>query len=95
MKDKKLEMIVLLNGNFVPFLIDASDKEKYTKIIETAITAGRGDPGFYIKLNEYVTIMTNYVVGWYFREPVQSPADKVMNFLKKEVNNGEDWKSEE
>jgi len=98
MKEEFVELIVLLNGNFVPFALKSSDMDKYNKILADAIKAGIEDKTFYIQLAPTVVILTNSIVGWYFRPKAEAPTEKMMKFLDKKLpdaNEGDDWKNED
>ena len=99
MKDKNVELIVLLAGNFVPFLIKETDKQIYQDSLVNAVKdkEGRKEPTFYIQIGN-ACIFVNHIVGWYFRDPPPNQAEKLMDFIDKKLpddNNGNEWKKDE
>ena len=94
MNEEMIEMIVLMNGNFAPLLMKKSDMAVNESALMQAIRSGKKDEYFFFKLNG-VTIFTNAIVGWYFRQKAEAPTDKMIKFLKKELNPNENWKNGE
>lgn len=98
MKKEIVEMVVLLNGNFLPFAIPADEKEKYESILVKAIKEGKDQELFYIKMTPDVLIFTKNILGWYFRPKAVSTSEQVLKLVEKElsnINESDDWKSEE
>ena len=91
MKNELIEMIVLLNGNFVPFQIRASEREGFEKAIVDAIKKGTDAPYYYLVLGP-MTVLVKNILGWYFRPKIEAPTDKMMKFLGKHLDQGEGWR---
>ena len=95
MNEEMVEMIVLLNGNFVPLLMKKSDMGKNEEFLMNAIKDGKENPYFFFKLHG-ATIFTKNIVGWYFRPKMEAPSDKMIKFLEKKLDDGGDsWKKDE
>ncbi len=89
-----MELIILLNGNFVPFLVESSEMETIEKGLIKAIKEGKGDPFHFYKVG-LVTVFTNSILGWYFRQKIVAPTEKMMEFLDKKMpdaGGGDEWK---
>ncbi|SRR3990167_8874903 len=91
--DKQIECIILLNGNFIPVRIFKNKANEFNELLLNTTTSKSTSP-FVSLLGAMIKVDT--IVGWYFREIVQSPTDKVIDFMEKKLpdnNEGEEWKS--
>lgn len=95
---KKLECVVLLRGNFVVVPITEDRKSDLSNVLHEVNKKSADDSTMFLKWGDDITILAKEIVGWYFRPPVESSADKLMKFIDKKMPNdgaGEDWKGGE
>lgn len=91
--NKVIDLVLLLNGNFIPLMIYSNNLPKLEKQLKA-----------YISNSEDVLVQmdtccfrSKALLGWYVREHIQNPADKVIEFLDKKLpdeNAGDEWKNE-
>ena len=85
--NKKLELVVMLNGNFCVIPTSESEMDTDVKIITDGIKSSISDPYYFINYKGYI-LLTKYIVGFYFRIPVENMQKKAVELLEK--INGED-----
>lgn len=61
-----IELIVLLNGAIVPIMIPVSRKNYFNELLAQA-TAPDAPQGTLLSLGDDYRIMTDKIVGWYYR----------------------------
>lgn len=94
--NEQLECVILLNGGFLITRLLKSKIGEFSKFLLDQVknsvpVIGEVD---FISLPEGY-IKKSSIIGWYFREIVQSPTDKVIDFMDKKLpdsNEGEEWK---
>jgi hypothetical protein len=98
--DEKLELVIMLNGNYCVIPILESELKEKQKFIIDCISKGLIDAAHFLSLNGYFILSKN-ILGFYVREPVENYASKVVKFMEKaekqidDCNSGDDWKAEE
>lgn len=92
MNDEVIDLIVLLNGNFLPIATLTSKKNTMQNSLVAAYKAGQKDPNHFINFGDSVIISKN-IVGWYFRPHGGTVTEQVLELLKKQTSDGDDWKS--
>lgn len=90
---KQLECVVLLRGNFVVVPLLTEQKGQLTTMLHDVIKKSNEDPTLFLRWGEDITILAKEVVGWYFRLPVESTADKLLKYIDK-GSPGDEWKDQ-
>lgn len=103
MKQELVDLIILLNGNHVPFIIQKDSIETVDKSIEEFLLNEEND-------NKWMCIKDVYgwtrrihpkaVVGWYFKPHIENLAEKnneqvskLLDILKNDTTDGDEWKN--
>lgn len=95
---KIIELVVLLQGNWAVAKIDGSDESKLRteKLLVSIIQDSYNDPFKFLKLGD-ITVFGKYIMGWYFRQPVENTTDKLLQFIDKKLpdkDEGEEWRGQ-
>jgi len=100
MKNEKLELVVLLRGNYIVVAALQNQKETLTNLLHECCKKSNEDPNLFLKWED-VTILAKEIVGWYFRQPVVSNQEQIMELVKKQTellenqtDEGDDWKED-
>jgi hypothetical protein len=94
---KKLECVILLNGNFVVIPTTDDKKKELVNLLYESKKNSSKDPNLYMAWGEDICIVAKEVVGWYFRVPVESSTQQLMKFIEKKLpdtNEGDGWKGQ-
>ena len=91
----KLELVILLNGNFIP--IPVLDKKQQQELSDASIIKLiKEDPDHPFVFINGCCFRANSVVGWYWRTPPTNNIDKMVKLVEKSLDTpGEDWKNGE
>ena len=75
---KKLECVVLLNGNFVVIPVLENKKKELSEMLHDCNKKSNGDPTIFLKYEDNITILAKEIVGWYFRDVIEPSTKKVI-----------------
>lgn len=92
-----IELIILMNGSFVPVKIPAERKAYFNDLLAQA-TSPDAPKGVLLSLGDDYRLITSAIVGWYFRPVIVNQAEKIVKLIEKQVNkeSGDDsWKDTE
>ena len=95
---KKLECVILLNGNFVVVSVTEDKKKELSNFLQESKKGCTKDPNSFVAWGEDVIVMAKDIVGWYFRSPVESSTQQLMKFIEKKLpdaGEGDTWKGGE
>jgi hypothetical protein len=91
--DKRLEMVIMLEGNYCVIPCMLSEMKYLSNLVITCIKEGSKDSLHYLNYKGYM-VLSNKILGCYFREPPPSYQDKAIKLLEKiSTPEGDDWKS--
>ena len=93
--ESKIECVILLNGNFIPVRIFKSKMTEFNNLLLEKVSKVDAINSPFISLSGAM-IKADTIVGWYFREIIQSPTDKVIEFMEKKLpdnEEGNEWKN--
>ena len=97
MKNNKLWLVVLFNGNHMPIMIDESQRVEMTSFLNECVKFSKDDLYHYSVWGDF-TIISKNIIGWYFKEveenTIQERILKATEKMVDEVSSGDDWKSE-
>ena len=91
---KIIELVILLDGNFVVARIDEGNKSSTEELLINVVQDSYYDPFKFLKLGDII-VLGKYIVGWYFRQPVENPTEKLLQFIDKKLpdkDEGEEWR---